>query len=149
MTINTVTKPYQGRTYLATLTTGRQVVITVEAGYADGGGGEIARLQSLAQERYGFPVAGCNIFDPLTTSAPEDRGTERWWSVAMRTLTPVADVLPDGSYDCYGMEEYYPDIVRAECPGLIPVVMEKRAPSWNCAEFFPINGPTQWDEVPW
>jgi hypothetical protein len=148
MTTNTLTKPYQGRTYLATLAvTGRKVIITVEAGYTRDGG-EIARLQALAEERYGFEVAGAEIVDPAPVE--EDRGTGRWWAVELATVSSVADLMPDGEYQYGQLLEQDRDFVFSPCPGMILATMADRAPGWHVTEFAPSAGPdAMYAEIPW
>jgi hypothetical protein len=130
---NTLTKArYQGRTYLATLaTTGRKVVITVEAGYT-ATGGEISRLQDIALERYGFEVVVAEI---VTPTPAEDRNTPRWWSVEMNRPMTRVEYAWDGSPMCFGDYETDYERVVLACPGLIPAYMGQLAPGWDITDF--------------
>lgn len=145
---NTLTKPYQGRTYRVTLSNGHEAVITVEAGYTPGLGGEIARLHQVAEARWGLGVESAEIFAP--TGAVVSRGAGRWWAVELKTLTETADIMSDGSYDFYQLEETDHDLVQLDCPGQIPVIAERRYPGWVVTDFAPSNGPIEIDEeIPW
>ena len=128
----TKTKPYQGRTYLATLaTTGRKVIITVEAGYTRDGG-EISRLQDIAMERYGLSVAGAEIVEPTPAA---DRAMPRWWSIEMKRPMTRVEYEWDGSPMYFGDYEEEDDLLVLACPGLIPAYVAELAPEWEVVNF--------------
>jgi hypothetical protein len=140
---NTLTKPYQGRTYLATLAvTGRKVAITVDAGYLPSGGGEIARMSRIAVERFGFSVQSCEIVEPTEG----DRGSgrvNRWWAVE------VARKFTREYWD-NGVPEYYTDweqdyiLIEAPCAVWAysdSAVEKAMADGWQVTGICPSDGP--------
>jgi hypothetical protein len=132
---NTLTKArYQGRTYKATLTTGHEVIITVEAGHLpEQGGGEIARLNRIAVERFGFAVAAAEIVEP--TAANEDRGSGRCWAVELKRPMTCVEYGWDGQPLCYGDYETDYERVTLNCPGMILTYMGQLAPGWDVTDF--------------
>jgi hypothetical protein len=150
MSTITLTKPYQGRTYQATLaTTGRKVVITVEAGYLPSGGGEIARMSRISQQRFGFDVTAAEIVEPTE----DDRGSgrvNRWWAVE------VAREFTREYWD-NGIPEYYTDwehdyiLVEAPCAvwAYSDAAVEKAlADGWQVTGICPSDGPAPWRSEP-
>lgn len=112
--MTTLTKPrYEGRTYLATLATGRNLAITVQQGYIPaGGGGEIARLQNVSMARHGLAVSGYKIVDlaPSPPIAPK----LRFWVVELCREFTRRDYI-NGIPDCYADYEHDYAIVEAHC----------------------------------
>lgn len=143
----TLTKPYQGRTYQATLApTGRKVAITVEAGYLPSGGGEIARMSRIAVERFGFSVAAAEIVEPTA----DDRGTgrvNRWWAVELKREFTCVEYAWDGQPTCYG--DWEQDYLLVEAPCAVwaysdSAVEKAMADGWQVTGISPSDGPAPW-----
>lgn len=112
--MTTLIKPrYEGRTYLATLATGRKIAITVQQGYIPaGGGGEIARLQDVSMARHGLAVAGYKIVD--LAPSPPITPKVRYWAVELRREFYHWGYI-DGTPDCYADYEHDYVIAEARC----------------------------------
>jgi hypothetical protein len=123
--METLTKPYQGRTYKATLANGKQVVLTVAAGPS-----EIERLQALAVRRYGYEAVG--LMNPiLRRTAPESR----WWDVELTTYTEVVEEIEIGYWDCYSEIDQQLIHIESTCPAMIPWRAAQIAPGWEVTDF--------------